>query len=274
MSLRESLFLLKNRPWLMRKRVVRLLRGAKPLGWPRPVMFMGGVPRNGTNLTLEILERSVDTDVFREADRRAFQRFELRSSDVLRSLASRSTARLVVFKALLDAHRIRDLMGDFAPAKAVWITRHYDDSVNSHLHRFPGVGKRIAAMVADRNAVKGWETAGMSDATYALLKKLHHPAMTPASAIALFWCTRSALFFDQRLDTDPRVATLQYEALVRGPDPVARRLFAFLDLPYDPFVVGRVHSESVRKHAAPEIEPAVREVCDAMLARFEPVYLR
>jgi len=274
MSFREQLFLLKNRPWLLRKRAVRLLRGDKPQGWPRPVMFMGGVPRSGTNLTLEILERSVDTDVFREADRRAFSRFELRPSDVLKSLASRSTARLVVFKALLDAHRIRALMGEFAPAKGVWITRHYDDSVNSHLHRFPGVGKRIAAIVADRGGVKGWEVAGMSEATHALLRKLHHPGMNAASAIALFWYTRSALYFEQRLDTDPRVATLHYETLVQDPDRIARRLFAFLELPYDPFVVGRVHADSVRKHKVPDIEPAVREVCDAMLARFEPAYLR
>src|ERR1700721_775604 len=67
------------------------------------VVFVGGVQRSGTEMVMDVLERSPDTRVFHEQDPRAFDRFELRADEVIRPLA-RSVAPCVVFNPFCDNH--------------------------------------------------------------------------------------------------------------------------------------------------------------------------
>ena len=52
----------------------------------KTVVFVGGIQRSGTNLMIDVLERSIETDVFHERDRRAFQDFQMRPPEVIRHL--------------------------------------------------------------------------------------------------------------------------------------------------------------------------------------------
>ena len=60
-----------------------------------------------------------------------------------------------------------------------------------------------------------------------------------------------------------------YEALVTDPHGRVPPLFEFMQIPFDRRVMAKVTARSVRKHAPPDIAPAVRELCDALLARFQ-----
>jgi hypothetical protein len=235
---------------------------------PRPVAFVAGVQRSGTNMLMDLLDESYETDVFHERDPRAFQEYELRSWEVLRALVRRSRARLVVFKALCELQDVRRLLDAFAPARAVWLLRRYPDVVNSHLalwHRMP---EFVGAIVRDREGAR-WRGRGMSDATHRLVRALYHPELSNASACALFWYFRNVLFFEQGLDRDPRVLLVRYEDLVRAPAAEGQRIFDFLGVRFSPAFVRQVSGASVGRRAEPAVEAGVREQCEALTARFD-----
>jgi len=258
-----------RRALLISKRAMQSLR--RPAG--KQVVFVGGIQRSGTNMLMDVLERSVQTDVYHETDDAAFDAYELRSPEVLHRLVNNSPAPTVVLKALCELQDMRALITDFAPARAIWMLRNYDDMVNSHLRSWRGCPDRIARIITDRNSA-GWRGRGMSDDTHALISRLHHPGINDASAVALFWYFRNILFFEQGFDHDKMVTVVRYETLVAEPDAEFARLFDFLGLDYSDFVSRKVFASSIRKNPPPDIEPPIRELCDALTARFESVISR
>jgi hypothetical protein len=93
--------------------------------------------------------------------------------------------------------------------------------------------------------------------------------MNEASAAALMWYYRNVLFFEQALDKDPRALVLSYERLVAEPLATLQMLLRFNDLPPGGRWMTRyVHPRSVGKSPQADIEPAVRELCDGLRARF------
>lgn len=232
------------------------------------VSFVAGVQRSGTNMLMDVLERSFATDVIHERDQRAFARFQMREPAVIRSLVEDSRGGHFIIKSLCELQHLTRLMEDFAPARTVWIVRDYNDVVNSMRVSFGNQAKQVKRIAKDRDS-DGWQGQGMSDATHALVKDRVHPEISDVSAAALIWYFRNQLFFDQGFDRDPRVLLVRYESLVTQPTLEFQRIFAFLDLPYRPWHSRKVVAHSIRKARQPEIEPAVRELCEAMTARFE-----
>ncbi|MFQ5535035.1 MAG: sulfotransferase domain-containing protein [Sphingomonadales bacterium] len=240
----------------------RILKGVGP----RQVIFVSGVQRSGTNMVTDVLARSFETDVFNENHPRSHHDFQLREDDVIRELVAGSKARFVVFKVLCEAEQLGRLLDEFAPAKAIWCLRHYNDMVNSHLRLWSGCPATIGKIVEDPNSA-GWRGRGMSAETRELVARMHKPEMNDASAVALFWYFRNILFLEQGFDRDDRVLAMAYEDLVTGARTEFRRLYDFVGLKYSPWVSKKVHARSIAKNAAPDIEPRIKGLCDAMLAR-------
>ena len=72
---------------LATKRAIHALRHLRKKKTPqKTVVFVGGIQSSGTNLMIDVLERSIETDVFHERDRRAFQNFQMRPPEVIRHL--------------------------------------------------------------------------------------------------------------------------------------------------------------------------------------------
>ncbi|MCW8874202.1 MAG: sulfotransferase [Gammaproteobacteria bacterium] len=232
------------------------------------VSFVAGVQRSGTNMLMDVLERSFVTDVIHERDRRAFERFQMREPAVIRALVEGSRGGHFIIKSLCELQHLTCLMEEFAPARTVWIVRDYNDVVNSMRVSFGNQAKQVKRIAKDRDS-DGWQGQGMSDTTHALVKERVHPEITDVSAAALIWYFRNQLFFDQGFDRDPRVLLVRYESLVTQPTLEFQRIFAFLELPYRPWHSRKVVAHSIRKARQPEIEPAVLELCEAMTARFE-----
>jgi len=232
------------------------------------VVLIGGVQRSGTNLLMDILESSLETDVFHETDPRAFRDYEMRPVEDIQRLIAASKARIVVVKTLCELQDMGRLVTVFAPAKALWIVRNYNDMVNSHLRTWSGCPERIERLVADRDSA-AWRGRGMSDETHALLSRLFHPGLDDASAVALFWYFRNVLFFEQELDKNDAVTVVSYERLVRSINEEFERIFSFIDAKYHPFTSPHVSKRSVRKNPAPEIEPSIKALCDTLLERFQ-----
>jgi|SRR6185312_3411893 len=236
-------------------------------------VFVAGVHRSGTNMLMDILDASFETDVFHESDNRAFEGYIMREPEIIRSLVDRSHASVVVVKALHEAHRMRRLLDEFVPAKGLWMIRYFADSVNSSLKRWPPNRNKLDAIVRDRNAGE-WRSSGMTDETYRIIKAHYRSDMSIASTIALFWYYRNQLFFDQGLDRDPRVLAVEYEELVRAPAFFVDRIAFFIGLQASARMKRVSHSESVRKNPPPDIAPDVTALCESMQERLTLVARR
>ncbi|ADE15266.1 conserved hypothetical protein [Nitrosococcus halophilus Nc 4] len=259
---------MEYRAFLLKKQAYQTLFLSLPRKDAKRLIFVAGVQRSGTNMLMDVLERSFETKVYHERDPRAFDCYEMRPPRIIHKLVKVSSAPHVVLKALCELQDLRRLMDEFAPSKGIWLVRHYEDVVNSHLDLWSGMPESIRRIVEDRNGA-GWRGRGMSDETHALVRSLYHPGISNESACALFWYFRNILFFEQGLDRDPRVRLVCYEQLVQRQHETFDELFAFLGIAYTPRVSRQVVASSVRRRSPPEIDPAIRQVCNALSARIE-----
>jgi hypothetical protein len=236
----------------------------------KQVVLVAGVQRSGTNMMMNVLERSLETDVYHERDPRAFDSYEMRPRHVIRKLIDRSPASCMVIKSLCELQDLAALLDEFAPARAVWVVRDFDDVVNSHLRLWTGMPESIRRIVEDGDTA-GWRGRGMSRETLALLRDHYHADLDIPSACALFWYFRNVLFFEQHLDRNPLVRLVRYEHLVTHPHETFGSLFEFLGLRYTPRISRHVFASSVRKAEPPKIDPAIRRLCEGLTLRFESI---
>ena len=264
---------LENRLLLLAKRTVHGVNRRFGPKSGKQVVFVGGIHRSGTNMIMDVLERSFETDVYHESDPRAFEDYQMRPGPVIHRLVDESNTRHLVIKALCELHEIGELLADFAPAKALWVVRNFDDMVNSHLRKWSGCPATIGNIVADRNNA-GWRGGGMSDSTHALVKNLYTPQINDASAVALFWYFRNILFFEQGFEANENVLAIRYESLVTDPQVQFARVFEFLGIAYTPRLTRKVFASSIRKNLVPDIDPEIRGLCEGILAQFDDVLSR
>ena len=101
-----------------------------------------------------------------------------------------------------------------------------------------------------------------------VLTEHYHPDMTDASAVALFWCFRGPLFFEQRSDADERVLPVRYESLVSELHSFFPQVLEFLGIPVSDRIAAKVFAHSIGKNPRPEIETTVRDLCESVMSRF------
>lgn len=233
-------------------------------------VFVAGTQRSGTNMLMDVLERSFETDVYHERDVRAFDNYQMRPLTVIRDLRERCKAKVFVIKALCELQHLSTLIDALAPSKAVWIIRRYEDVVNSMLVSFGNQAYQVKRLAVEPD-YHPWLGGGMSRETQDLLARLARGNLDNASAAALLWYLRNVLYFDQRLHRDPRVLLVSYEPLVSAPQEELLRILDFINLRYTSWIGNKISPRSVRRRAAPEIDSGVRGVCDALTHRFEGV---
>lgn len=237
---------------------------------PAPVsqhVFVAGMQRSGTNLLMDVLDASLETQVFHETDMRAFEHYEMRSQAVIQGLVKACPAPVFVIKALCELDQISSLMDTFAPARTLWMVRDWRDSVNSAIRSFPNFVPQWQRLA--HGDAKDWRGRGMSPATRELLAALYHSDASEAEGAAIMWLYRNTLFFDQKLALDPRVRVVFYEDLVRKPEDEVAAVYAFLGLSgFSTAIARRIHARSVKQCSPSDISPAVAALCDDMLARF------
>jgi hypothetical protein len=248
-------------------RLAKMLRQRIRPEVPVQHVFVAGMQRSGTNLLMDVFDASFATDVYHETDARAFERYEMRQTDVIRALVRRSSAPVFVVKALCELDRIHQLMDEFEPAKTLWLVRDWRDSVHSAIKSFGNFVPQWKRLAADDSS--DWRGRGMSVGTRTLLAQHFRDDAGEAEGAAIMWFYRNILFFEQALEQDPRVALLFYERLVQNPRREVARVYDFVGLPgCNARITGRIHARSV-KHREPEgVSPAVAALCDGLHARF------
>jgi hypothetical protein len=102
-----------------------------------------------------------------------------------------------------------------------------------------------------------------------LLRRFYTDRISDASARALIWYVRNLAFLDEDLVDSGRVAIVNYEALVQDPHAHFRLVTAFIGLDYSAGMQAGVVATSVRRAAAPDIDPGIHELCSALFNRLE-----
>jgi hypothetical protein len=264
---------LQRRAWPVAKAAWQhLYKSHRSARFPKLTVFVSGLQRSGTNMVMDIYEGSLRTEVFHETDRRVFDDYQHREQSILHKFVSQSPAPVVVIKALLEGHRLRQLLNDFAPARAIWMYRHFDDTVNSMLARWPGGRNFIDQIVTDRSSGE-WRALGMSDQTYTVIKSHYSPDMTDASAQALTYYYRHQLFYDQCLDRDPRVLLMSYEDLISAPVRNVETIARFSSIPCTSRMQRHIHGLSIRRASAPDISADIRGLVAEMYEKLQATRL-
>jgi hypothetical protein len=230
-------------------------------------LFIAGMQRSGTNMLMDVLERSFETDVFHEHDPRAFHDYEQRAPAILHDLAERSHAPLVIFKALLESDLLPQLLDEFASAKAIWSVRDYRDVVNSAKRSFPHLQRTITRMVTQPGDY--WQSRGALPPIFETLKRLYRPDLSLNASAALFWYARNALYFELNMADDERIMLVRYEDLVSEPLEQFRRVFEFAELPLHRWATAKVHSRSIARHNAPDLPEDIEALCESTYERFQ-----
>ena len=230
-------------------------------------IFVTGNQRSGTNMVMDVFEKSWATDVFHETDTRAFVNYQMRDTETISTLVKKSPSKRVVVKALCEAQDTKRLIDIHKPAKAIWVVRDYRDVVNSMMISFRNMAKQAQRIAIDRHS-DGWRGDGMSDATHHLVRDIVTPQIDDASASALQWYYRNVLFFEQGLDHDPRVMLVVYEDMVKDPIQSFLEIFRFSALDFSERVCNHIYSSSVKKRQTPTIDPRVSELCEKLKQKF------
>lgn len=231
-------------------------------------VFVMGFARSGSSVTMDLFARSMDADVYQQADPRAFQNSVLRSEAAVRSLIDKSRAAVAVFKPMHENQCAGHYLDAFPGLKIVWLFRQYGDSVNSCVRRWNTMRRNLQAIAAGETDC-GWWGEGLSTHQLDVVRQHYQPEMSEASAYALFWYIRHSFYFDLGLDEAPNVRVFRYEALVSEPETEVESLFRFCGCPYQPAYARILHASSIRKHPHPEIDPEVEALCRDMTMRFE-----
>jgi len=260
----------RGRKWL------RLSRMSNSAQVKRPV-FIVGCNRSGTNMVCGAIGNSpLGWDYRESALSFAFKDYYLREDWIINGLIRRTPAPIISFGSILDSQFTDKLLSRFDGARAIWVYRHYGDVANSCARMQWGKHLKDYARWVARGELERLGARGerISAETVQLFGELFHEGLSKEDSACLYWYMRNQLYFDLNLHMDPRVLLVQYEDTVLNKEKAFRRVFGFLGFPYDPAIIDDVFSSSVGKHPSPDIDPAIQEVCSALLARLNAHYDR
>ena len=257
-----------NKSFLITKKTLQKISNAPRKNQKKTIAFVSGFQRSGTNLVMDILEKSLQTEVFHEVDYRAFDNYELRSNETLKYLVNTSSGHIVIFKALLEAHRLSALLHEFQEAKAIWVYRDFRDVVHSHVRRWNGAPGWISE-IASETGTADWRGRNISAETLSILRQYRDQDLSNETATALFWYLRNILFFEQNFPKNPRVLLVRYSSILTDTETTLRRIFSFLGLNYSSRFTQIVSTLPLNKKPTLRIDNNVTSLCENLQKRLD-----
>jgi len=254
-------------PLAVRKAWWRRSHDYRPQAVP---VFLVGVQRSGTNMLVRGIERSLGFEVRNENDGAAFERFRLRSDEVIRSIVVESKHAFVLFKPLCDSHRVVELLDDLgtpSAGRAIWEYRGFEGRVRSSIAKFGDSNLRALRVIAAGRGEHLWQAGGLSARALEQIRSFAFDHMSPASASALFWYVRNSLYFDLELDRRDDVRLVSYDAMIADPDRTMRGLCAFLGVTYRPEFIGHIRPRTSQDRAAMAVDPKIATLCESLQER-------
>lgn len=238
-------------------------------GTAMPV-YLVGAQRSGTNMLVRGFQTSPEFEVYNENNRRAFSDFRLRSDETIAEIIARSRHRYVLFKPLIDSHRIDHLLDELpvaTPGRALWAYRNVDGRVRSALAKFGDTNLRALKDIAGGTGGGRWEAQRLSPENLELIRSFNYDAMDPASGSALFWFVRNSLFFELKLNERPDVLLVSYDSFVLDPDGNMRAVCEHIGFPWSPHLTAHVAPRAPGNPKPLALKPEIRRLCNELQDR-------
>lgn len=180
--------------------------------------FICGCQRSGTNMLLDVLDRSPDTWVYNEDHRAAFDNYRIKAFGIRQTLLSKAGCSFVVFKCLADSQNADQLLKEHPGSKAIWIYRGYQDVANSAVRKWGQGQKSLIRLLVSEEGWRHWLVEGTPSDRRELVRQLYSDETSPHTAAALKWYLRNVIYLDHRLEHhDEQVRLVRYERLVSNP---------------------------------------------------------
>lgn len=261
-------------PRKLRRAAKRAIHGfRRPTSSKEVIVLVVGVQRSGTNMLMEVFERSWRFSAFHDHDPRAFVNFQPRGLDVVRAAFERESARWIAFKPMTEMHRLRSMLdalvdrGRGERGVGLWMLRRMDDVVASHVKRWSGMPESMRRIASDP-AWDDWRAGGLSPESRELIRRFASGDIDNETACALFWYVRNIQFFEQGYASMPDVALVPYEHSVADPSVRFGSLFQRMGLPFDAGMTRHVHEAGMARAVRPAVHPEVRALCEDLERRF------
>jgi len=257
---------------IARRRLWALRHDCRPNARP---LYIVGLQRSGTNMLLGAFSEAPEAEIHNESESsHAFRNWALRDDDVVRSIVVQSRHRVVVFKPLVDSHRVVHLiegLGTPTPGRAIWIYRDVRDRIKSSWAKFGDATGTVVPRIAAGH--RGWETGGLSDERLELVHRLGGADLSAGSAAALYWYLRNGLYFDLGLDRRSDVVLVSYDRFVADPEPFMRRLCDLAGIPYRAEMVRGIERRPPPTPAELDVDPEIATLCEGLRRRLDDAAL-
>jgi hypothetical protein len=254
-------------------------------------VFIVGCQRSGTTICQNIFLESRQVQVFKESNKQAMtDDYRLRPDEEIRSLITQSRHRVLLFKPLNDSQLADRVLERFEHARLIWIYRGFADTVNSAVAKWSSTQKDMMQSIGDalletgslQGALDRFDRLDdkpncgiyaerMAVETVAKLIEWTRVAMTDHTGAAILWYIRNRIFFDLRLDRDPRAMLVRYEDLVRSPEAQIERMCRFMEMKYSSRLTKKVLGSSINEASVPDLPATVLYACEGLTRQLDDV---
>ena len=234
-------------------------------------VYVVGLQRSGTNMLMRGLDEAPETEVRNENDRVLFDRFRIRSVDVLRSTVLASRQQFVFVKPICDSQLLDTFLDieELAPGRGVWVYRDPDSRARSEVSKFGPANLLALRDIAAGKGETRWQGERLPKASVELVQSFDLDTMTPFTAAVLFWAIRNRLFFELGFDRREDVLLVSYDAFAAHPAAEMQRLCRFVGVTYRPQLDEHVDRRVSHGTKPLEIDPRVRSLATEVHERLE-----
>jgi len=230
------------------------------------ILMILGCQRSGTTLMQDILQRDMQSKVYREFSKLSDQDREfgirLNPLETVRKTIEADRAGLIVLKPLVESQNALKLLEAFENARILWMYRDFRDAAASSINMFgPDAGRYDLQSIVD-NRPGDWRAEGLSDELRTIVADNFSPDMPPHDATALFWFVRNSWLFELNLHCDQRVMLLGYERLVSQSETCLNELYAFMGRKFPgKHILPPIHQDSAGRGSDVKFSENIESLC-------------
>jgi hypothetical protein len=228
-------------------------------------VFAVGSGRSGTDLVVHCLGQSLNVAVLNEDNPAVFDNWRLRDLTIVRHQIARAGADIALLKPIVETQRVRELLDAFPGSRALFIVRHFHDTINSRVKFF---GDSQQGMVDTWLATDFERFPALPASVRETVRAAWVVDQSTTTAAAIAWLVINTSYVYLELHADPRVQLMQYESLVGESVPCLRRACAFIGIDYNDRMTRGIYETSVRRSQPPVLPPELEAACAAQWVTF------
>ncbi len=232
-----------------------------------------GCQRSGTTMLAGALALSPLVKAYGEGDPRYFHwdgAPRLSPLDDVNSRLEQERSPFTLLKPLCESQRADAILAAFPNAKAVWIFRHYEPCVRSHVRYYQQYHDGLAYVREMLNTGEpNWKNANLPASVADVLAWYSRRELNLETAYALYWLARNSLV--DRLAPELGVKVVNFESILRDPINSLADTFDSLSIPFRPRYARLVKEPIFTPQRSPtlDIDDQVVQHCDSLFEKLQ-----